>query len=211
MQRFARPLLVLSLMFLLSGRSDADEILDQKIAEQQKLADEAQARKAAAEPAITTARTAAKEKSAAVAALKLEQNKAEAGIKDSESKLPKLQEALKKATEERTKAEAELAVATKAAQEAKGKETEQAEADKAKAAAEKLVAGTKLLEDALKAAQPVEVMLAAGKKSSPNNRPNSKLPSKQWPRSNQNLTLRRRLSQHSAKKPFRARSNLKRV
>ncbi len=164
MQRFARPLLVLSLMFLLSGRSDADEILDQKIAEQQKLADEAQARKAAAEPAITTARTAAKEKSAAVAALKLEQNKAEAGIKDSESKLPKLQEALKKATEERTKAEAELAVATKAAQEAKGKETEQAEADKAKAAAEKLVAGTKLLEDALKAAQPVEVMLAAGKK-----------------------------------------------
>ena len=66
----------------------------------------------------------------ALAALKLEQNKAESGVKDAEGKLPKLQEAFKKAADERTKAEAELAAAAKVATEAKGKETEQAEADK---------------------------------------------------------------------------------
>ena len=164
MQRFSCLLLTMSLTLFATSGLMGQENLDQKIVEQQKLADEAHARKAAGEPAITAARAAAKEKATALAALKLELNKAEAGTKDAEGKLPKLQESMKKAIDERTKAEAELAAATKAALDAKGKETEQAEADKAKAASEKLVASTKALDDALKAIQPVEVALASAKK-----------------------------------------------
>lgn len=164
MPRFSRVLIALSFVLVGAHGLFAQENLDQKIVEQQKLSDEAHGRKAAGEPAITAARAAAKEKAMTLAALKLEMNKAEAGTKDAEGKLPKLQEAMKKATDERTKAETELAAATKAATEAKGKDTEQAEADKAKAAADKLVASTKALEDALKAVQPVEVALAGSKK-----------------------------------------------
>jgi hypothetical protein len=164
MQRFTSLFVAMSLVLVASSHLLAEENLELKIAEQQKQADEAHARKAAGEPAITAARAAAKEKALALSMLKLELNKAEAVTKDAEGKLPKLQEAVKKAVEERVKAEAELAAATKAASEAKGKENEQVEADKAKAAAEKLVAGTKTLEDALKAVQPVEVSLAGAKK-----------------------------------------------
>ncbi len=164
MQRLTNILLVNSLFLILATQVSAQENLDQKIAEQQKLADEAVARKIAGEPAVVTARTTAKERAAAVAALRVEQNKAEASVKDSEGKLPKLQEAIKKAAEERAKAETDSAAAAKAALDAKGKETEQAEADKSKAAAEKLVATTKALEEALKAIQPVEVALADARK-----------------------------------------------
>ena len=164
MQRLVRLCLSFSLIFAVSGQLIAQENLDQKIIDQQKLADEAQARKVAGEPAITAARATAKERATAAAMLKLELSKAEAGVRDAEGKLPKLHETLKKAIDERTKAEADLGVATKAAQAAKGKENEVAEAEKAKVAAEKLVATTKAVEDALKAAQPVEVALAAAKK-----------------------------------------------
>ena len=164
MQRLTRLLLVFSLIVIATDRLVAQENLEQKIADQQKLADEAQARKAAGEPAVTTARATAKDRAAAVATLKIEQNKAEAAIRDADGKLPKLQEAIKKATEERTKSETELAAAAKAAQDAKGKETEQAEADKSKAAAEKLVAATKALDEALKAVLPVEETVAASRK-----------------------------------------------
>jgi len=164
MQRFSHLLVVVSSMLILTNWSLADEALDQKIAEQQKLADESLARKTAGEPAINAARTTNKERTAAVAALKVEQNKAEATAKDAESKLPKLQEAIKKATEDRGKAEAESAAAAKSATEAKGKDTEPAEAEKSKVAAEKLVAATKTLEDALKAIHPVEEAFAGAKK-----------------------------------------------
>jgi len=164
MQRFSNFLLVNSLFFLLITSGFAQENLDQKIAEQQKASDEASARKAAGEPAVTALRATAKERAATVASLRVEQNKAEAGVKDAEGKLPKLQEAIKKATDERTKAETESVAAAKSALEAKGKETEQAEADKSKAAAEKLVAATKGLEEALIAIRPVEEGLAAARK-----------------------------------------------
>ena len=164
MQRLTNILLVNSLFLVLATHALAQENLDQKIAEQQKLADEAVARKVAGEPAVVAARTTAKERAAAVATMRVEQNKAEASVKDAEGKLPKLQEAFKKAAEERTKAEADSVAAAKAALDAKGKETEQAEADKSKAAAEKLVASTKALEEALKAIQPVEEGLAAARK-----------------------------------------------
>ena len=164
MQRFSNFLLVNSLFFLLITSGFAQENLDQKIAEQQKASDEASARKAAGEPAVTAARATAKERAATVASLRVEQNKAEASVKDAEGKLPKLQEAIKKATDERTKAETESVAAAKSALEAKGKETEQAEADKSKAAAEKLVAATKGLEEALIAIRPVEEGLAAARK-----------------------------------------------
>ncbi|MEI8019581.1 MAG: hypothetical protein WCH39_15355, partial [Schlesneria sp.] len=137
MQRLTNIFVVNSLFLILSTQVSAQENLDQKIAEQQKLADEAVARKVAGEPAVVTARMTAKERAAAVATLRVEQNKAEASVKDSEGKLPKLQEAIKKAGEERAKAETDSAAAAKAALDAKGKETEQAEADKSKAAAEK--------------------------------------------------------------------------
>ena len=142
----------------------AQENLDQKIAEQQKASDEAKGRQVAGEPAVLAARSKAKELATAVTTMKIEQNKAEAAAKDGEAKLPKLQEAIKKATEERAKLEAESAAAAKAAQDAKGKDNQQAEADKAKQAAEKLVAASKVLEDALKAIQPVEAALADAKK-----------------------------------------------
>src|ERR1700678_245333 len=100
MQRFFRFLLAFSLIFSLTERLRAQENLDQKIVEQQKLADEAQARKTAGEPAVLAARATAKERAAAVSTLKVEQNKAEAAIRDADGKLPKLQEAIKKATEE---------------------------------------------------------------------------------------------------------------
>ena len=129
----------------------AQENLDAKIAEQQKVADEAAARKVAGEPAIQAARAKAKELVTAITTLKIEQNKAEATVKDSEAKLPKLAEATKKATEEKTKLEAESVAAAKVAEDAKGKDTEKAEADKAKAAADKLAAAVKALEDATKA------------------------------------------------------------
>ncbi|WP_010587578.1 c-type cytochrome domain-containing protein [Schlesneria paludicola] len=164
MQRFACRLAAVSLILFAMDGVFAQENLEQKIAEQQKVADESQARKAAGEPAINAARMAAKEKATAFSTLKLELNKAEASIKEIDGKLPKLQEAVKKASEERAKAETELAAFTKAALEAKGKDTEQAEADKVKTASEKLVATTKALDDALKAVQPIEVALAASKK-----------------------------------------------
>ena len=164
MQRFASLLLANLVFVLASNGLFADDGLDQKIVEQQKLADEALARRVAGEPAITVARMTAAERAAAVAALKVERNKADASAKDAEVKLPKLQEGIKKATEERTKAETESVAAAKAALDAKGKDTEQAEADKSKVAADKLVAATKVLEDALKAVQPVEEALAAARK-----------------------------------------------
>ena len=142
----------------------AQENLDAKIAEQQKIADDAAARRVAGEPAIQAARAKAKELSTAITTLKIEQNKAEATVKDGDAKLPKLQEAVKKATDERTKLETESAAAAKAALDAKGKDTEQAEADKSKVAADKVVAATKMLEDALKAVQPVETALAGARK-----------------------------------------------
>lgn len=165
MPRFASLSLALLLVLTATTFVNADEALDQKIVEQQKLADEAQAKKVAGEPAINAARTTAKERAAAASALKLELNKAEAGVKDAEGKLPKLQEAVKKAIEVRSKAEADVAAATKAANDAKGKENELAEADKVKIAAEALVAATKALDEALKAVQPVEVTLATVKKA----------------------------------------------
>jgi mono/diheme cytochrome c family protein len=164
MQRFTNIIIVNSLFLILSTPVLAEENLDQKIAEQQKLADEAVARKIAGEPAVVAARTTAKERAAVVATMRVEQNKAEATVKDAEGKLPKLQETFKKAAEERAKAEVDSAAAAKAAADAKGKETEQAEADKSKAAAEKLVATTKAIEEALKAIQPVEIALAVARK-----------------------------------------------
>lgn len=164
MPRFASFSLALLLTLSATTFVAANEALEQKIAEQQKVADEAQAKKVAGEPAINAARTTAKERAAASAALKLELNKAEAAVRDAEGKLPKLQEAVKKAVEARTKAEGDLAAATKTATEAKGKENELAEADKVKVAAEALVAATKALSDGLNAAQPVEVALAGAKK-----------------------------------------------
>lgn len=164
MQRMIKALVVNFSLLLLAQSLIAEENLDQIIAQQQKVADEAQALKVAGEPAVIAARTKAKELAATVAALRVEQNKAEASVKDAEGKLPKLQEAIKKATEERGKAEAEAAAAAKAALEAKGKETEAAEAEKSKAAAEKLVATTKALDEALKAVLPVEEGLAAARK-----------------------------------------------
>ena len=172
MQRITKNFLLNSLFFALvtsviaydSTCIFAQDAIEQKIPELQKLADEAAARKAAGEPAINAARATSKERAAAIAQLRVEQNKAEASVKDAEGKLPKLQEAIKKATEERAKAETETAAAAKAAQEAKGKETEQAEAEKSRVAAEKLVASTKALEEALKAVQPVEEGLAAARK-----------------------------------------------
>ena len=164
MQRVINLLLVNSFLLFATTVGFSQDNPEQKIAEQQKVADEAAARKVAGEPAITAARATAKERAATVATLRVEQNKADASVKDAEGKLPKLQEAIKKASEERTKAEAESVAAAKAALDAKGKETEQAEADKSKAAAEKLVATTKALEEALKAIQPVEEGLAAARK-----------------------------------------------
>ncbi len=158
--------LMLAGWLLTLGTSDlsAQENLDQKIAEQQKVADEAQARKVAGEPAVLAARAKAKELATAITTLKIAQNKAEATVKDAEGKLPKLQEAVKKATEEKTKLEAESVAAAKAAEEAKGKDTEKAEADKAKAAADKLAAAVKALDDATKAEAPVTAALADAKK-----------------------------------------------
>ncbi len=164
MQRLTNILILTAAVLTLAQGAFAQDTLEQKIPEQQKVADEAVARKVAAEPAIAAARATAKERAAAVAALRVEQNKSEASVKDAEGKLPKLQEAIKKATEERAKAEAEAAAAAKVALEAKGKETEQAEAEKSKLAAEKLVATTKGLEEALKGVQPVEEGLANARK-----------------------------------------------
>ena len=93
----------------------AQENLDAKIAEQQKLADDAAARRMAGEPAIQAARAKGKELSTAITTLKIEQNKAEATVKDGDAKLPMLQEAVKKATDERTKLETESAAAAKVA------------------------------------------------------------------------------------------------
>lgn len=142
----------------------AQENLDQKIADQQKLAEEAKSRQVAGEPAVVATRTKAKELAASITALKIEQNKAEASVKDNEGKLPKLQETAKKATEEKTKLENESAAAAKAAEEAKGKDNEQAEADKAKAAADKLAAGVKAFDEATKTVQTTEEAIANSKK-----------------------------------------------
>ncbi|HEY0983516.1 c-type cytochrome domain-containing protein [Schlesneria sp.] len=164
MQRMINVLIVNLSLLLLAPCVYAEEDLEQTIVQQQKLADEAQDQKAAGEPAVIAARTKAKELAASLAALRVEQNKAEASVKDGEGKLPKLQEAVKKATEERAKAEAEAAAAAKAALEAKGKDTEAAEAEKSKVAAEKLVAATKALDEALKAVLPIEEGLASARK-----------------------------------------------
>ena len=59
MQRFSCLLLTMSLTLFATSGLMGQENLDQKIVEQQKLADEAHARKAAGEPAITAARAAA--------------------------------------------------------------------------------------------------------------------------------------------------------
>lgn len=163
MKSVARLVLACTLS-LVASAAFAQENLDQKIAEQQKAADEAKARQVAGEPAVVAARAKAKELATAITSLKIEQNKAEATVKDSEGKLPKLQETAKKATEEKTKLEAESAAAAKAAEEAKGKDNEKAEADKAKAAADKLAAAVKALEDATKAVQTTEEAIANGKK-----------------------------------------------
>lgn len=144
--------------------ANAQDNLDQKIAEQQKVADEAKGRQAAGEPAVVAARMKARELASAITALKIEQNKAEATVKDGEGKLPKLQEAAKKAADEKTRLEGESAAAAKAAEDAKGKDTEKAEADKAKAAAEKLAAAVKTAEDTAKAAQSTEELIAVSKK-----------------------------------------------
>jgi len=150
---------------ILSGvAASAQENLDAKIAEQQKVADEAKARQVAGEPAVLAARAKAKELATAITALKIEQNKAEAAVKDGEGKLPKLQEAAKKAADEKAKLEGESAAAAKAAEEAKGKETEKAEADKAKAAADKAATAVKAAEDAAKAVQSTEELIANSKK-----------------------------------------------
>ncbi|MBM4076150.1 MAG: hypothetical protein FJ267_10935, partial [Planctomycetes bacterium] len=63
-----------------------------------------------------------------------------------------------------TKLEAESAAAAKAAEDAKGKETEKAEADKAKAAADKLAAAVKALDDANKAIETAEATIVNSKK-----------------------------------------------
>jgi DNA-binding beta-propeller fold protein YncE len=136
----------------------AQDNLDQKIADQQKVAEEAKGRQVAGEPAVVA------ELATAITALKIEQNKAEAAVKDGEGKLPKLQETVKKATEEKTKLETESAAAAKAAEEAKGKDNEKAEADKAQAAADKLAAGVKALDEATKSVQMTEETIANAKK-----------------------------------------------
>lgn len=164
MKCFARFVLAGWMLSLLATGAFAQENLDQKIAEQQKASDEAKARQVAGEPAVVAARAKAKELAAAITALKIEQNKAEAAVKDGEGKLPKLQEVAKKANDEKAKLEGESAAAAKAAEEAKGKETEKAEADKAKAAADKLAAAVKAAEDATKAVQTTEETIANSKK-----------------------------------------------
>ena len=164
MQCLARFVVAGWMLCLAANGVFAQENLDPKIAEQQKVADEAKARQVAGEPAVVAARAKAKELATAITALKIEQNKAEAAVKDGEGKLPKLQEAAKKATEEKTKLEADSAAAAKVAEEAKGKDTEKAEADKAKAAADKLAAAVKVLEDATKAVQTTDAAIANGKK-----------------------------------------------
>ena len=164
MKCLARFVLAGWMLCLVAAVTFAQENLDQKITEQQKVADEAKGRQVAGEPAVVAARAKAKELATAITTLKIEQNKAEAAVKDGEGKLPKLQEAAKKATEEKTKLEAESAAAAKVAEEAKGKDTEKAEADKAKAAADKLAAAVKVLEDATKAVQTTEETIANSKK-----------------------------------------------
>jgi mono/diheme cytochrome c family protein len=161
MKCLARFVLAGWIICLCASGAFAQENVDQKIAEQQKVADEAKARQVAGEPAVVAARAKAKELATAITTLKIEQNKAEATVKDVEAKLPKLQEAAKKATDEKTKLEGESAAAAKAA---KGKDNETAEADKAKAAADKLAAAVKALEDATKAVQSTEESLANAKK-----------------------------------------------
>lgn len=164
MKCLARFVLAGWMLCLVAGSAVAQENLEPKIAEQQKAADEAKARQTAGEPAVVAARAKAKELATAITTLKIEQNKAEAAVKDGEGKLPKLQEAAKKATEEKTKLETESVAAAKAAEDAKGKDTEKAEADKAKVAADKLAAAVKALEDATKAVQTTEETIANSKK-----------------------------------------------
>ncbi len=164
MKCLARFVIAGWMLCLVASSTFAQENLEPKIAEQQKAADEAKARQVAGEPAVVAARAKAKELSTAITTLKIEQNKAEAAVKDGEGKLPKLQEAAKKATDEKTKLEGESAAAAKAAEDAKGKDTEKAEADKAKAAADKLAAAVKALEDATKAVQTTEATIANSKK-----------------------------------------------
>lgn len=164
MKCFARFVLAGWMLSLVATGAFAQENLDQKIAEQQKASDEAKGRQVAGEPAVVAARAKAKELAAAITALKIEQNKAEAAVKDGEGKLPKLQEAAKKANDEKAKLEGESAAAAKVAEEAKGKDTEKAEADKAKAAADKLAAAVKAAEDATKAVQTTEETIANSKK-----------------------------------------------
>src|SRR5262245_15062491 len=99
MTRFLRSLPGL-LSFVLwtatfSGGAIFGETVDEKVAALQKLAEEAQARKTAGEPAITAARTKAKELADAATKLKSELSKAQATQKDLESKLPGLQDAVK--------------------------------------------------------------------------------------------------------------------
>ncbi len=164
MKCFARFVLAGWMLSLVATGAFAQENLDQKIAEQQKASDEAKGRQVAGEPTVVAARAKAKELAAAITALKIEQNKAEAAVKDGEGKLPKLQEAAKKANDEKTKLEGESAAAAKVAEEAKGKDTEKAEADKAKAAADKLAAAVKAAEEATKAVQTTEATIANSKK-----------------------------------------------
>ena len=87
MQCLARFLLAGWIVCLITTTTFAQEDIEQKIAEQQKLADEAKARQVAGEPAVAAARVKAKELSTAVTTLKIEQNKAEAAIKEGEGTL----------------------------------------------------------------------------------------------------------------------------
>ena len=87
--------------------------IDEKIAQQQIAADEATARRVDGEPAIKATRAKAAELTSLVTTLKIQQNKSESTIKNEESKLPKLQEAVKKAVEERITLETESAAASK--------------------------------------------------------------------------------------------------
>lgn len=70
MQRMINVLIVNLSLLLLAQCVYAEEDLEQTIVQQQKLADEAQAQKAAGEPAVIAARTKAKELAASLAALR---------------------------------------------------------------------------------------------------------------------------------------------
>lgn len=153
----------LSLFALLVASAPVLAQDDAQIAALKQTADTAKAAQTAGEPAVQGARKQARELADALAALKLGLSKAEATVKDVEGKLPKLQEAAKKAADERAKLQGESDTAAKAAEEAKGKDNEKATADAAKAAADKLAAAVKADDEAKAAVTTAEQSLAAAK------------------------------------------------